>query len=109
MGLVNDKNELIAPPLELTLRGTTMMVVMELADQMIKEGTLSAVRFQELTIEDFKSAKEVLVMGTTVEVLPVIEFEGQKIGDGTPGPVAKEILKLLREDMRTNSSRRLTV
>lgn len=30
-----------------------------------------------------------------------MQWDGQPIGDGTPGPVAKALLQLLEQDMRT--------
>ncbi len=53
----------------------------------------------------FKMAKnvitsEVMMIGTTLDVLPVTEYEGQRIGEGRQGPVALRLLQLLREDMK---------
>jgi 4-amino-4-deoxychorismate lyase len=35
-----------------------------------------------------------------VKVAPVVEWDGQAIGDGKPGPVARALLQLLEDDMR---------
>ena len=36
-----------------------------------------------------------------VKVAPVVEWDSQPIGDGKPGPVARALLQLLEDDMRT--------
>ena len=46
-------------------------------------------------------AREMMLLGSSVKVAPVVEWDGQPIGDGKPGPVARALLQLLDEDMRT--------
>ena len=41
-----------------------------------------------------------MLLGSSVKVAPIIQWDGQAIGDGRPGPVAKALLHLLEEDMR---------
>jgi 4-amino-4-deoxychorismate lyase len=41
------------------------------------------------------------LIGSSVKVAPVIEWDRQPIGNGRPGPVANALLELLDEDMRT--------
>ena len=41
-----------------------------------------------------------MMIGTTIDVLPVTEFEGHKIGSGEQGPVSLQLLQMLREDMK---------
>ena len=43
-----------------------------------------------------------LLLGSSVKVAPIVQWDGQPIGDGKPGPVAKALLRLLDEDMRTS-------
>jgi branched-chain amino acid aminotransferase len=45
-----------------------------------------------------------LVVGTTIDVVPAVTLDGRKIGEGKPGPVARALLALLQEDMRSNRS-----
>ena len=42
-----------------------------------------------------------MLLGSSVKVAPVVEWDGQPIGDGKPGPAARELLQLLDDDMRT--------
>jgi 4-amino-4-deoxychorismate lyase len=36
-----------------------------------------------------------------VKVAPIVEWDGQSIGDAKPGPVARALLRLIEQDMRT--------
>lgn len=40
---------------------------------------------------------EMWVTSTTQEVMPIVSLDGQVVGDGRPGPVAKALLKAMRE------------
>ena len=39
-------------------------------------------------VEELLKFDEVLMLGTTTEIVPLTSVDGQKIGRGTPGPVA---------------------
>jgi D-alanine transaminase len=41
------------------------------------------------------TAREVLLLGTTAMVTSVTELNGRPVGDGTPGPIARHLLKRL--------------
>jgi D-alanine transaminase len=41
-------------------------------------------------------ATEVLLSGTTAEVLPVVHVDGRPVGDGRPGPIARRLLQAFR-------------
>jgi 4-amino-4-deoxychorismate lyase len=42
-----------------------------------------------------------LLIGSSVRVAPIVQWDEQIIGDGKPGPVAKALLELIEEDRRT--------
>ena len=52
-----------------------------------------------ISLADLKSCDEVLLLGTTIEVLPVISVDGEKIGGGTPGPVARTLQDAYRRSV----------
>jgi D-alanine transaminase len=43
------------------------------------------------TLDDLKRAEEVILTGTTIEVLSVVKVDDATIADGTPGPVARKL------------------
>lgn len=42
-----------------------------------------------------------LLMGSSVKVVSIVQWDDHVIGDGKPGPIAKALLQLLDDDMRT--------
>jgi len=96
--VVNQHNELVRPPLKQILRGTTMMRVLHLAKDLVAQKQLHGISEKLLTEKDILSAKEVMMVGTTLDVLPVTEFEGQKIGEGKAGFIAQTLRRYLVAD-----------
>lgn len=68
------------------LSGVTRTVVLDLA-----KAAGIPVREQFLPVESLYTADEVFLTGTTVEVLAVVQVDGRRIGDGRPGPVARDL------------------
>ena len=49
------------------------------------------------TLEEAKDAAEAFNTSATNFVLPVVRIDGQKIGDGTPGPITKKLREIYVE------------
>ena len=47
-------------------------------------------------------SREMLLLGSSVKVAPIVQWDAQTIGDGKPGPVSKALLQLLEDDMRSS-------
>lgn len=62
------------------LPGVTRRVVLELAQ---KDGI--SVEERPVTVRELRAADEVFLTGTTVEVLPVVRVDGERISTGRPG------------------------
>jgi D-alanine transaminase len=69
------------------LSGVTRHVALELAR---KEGLPTEERY--LSRSDLYDSDEVLLTGTTVEVLPVVQIDGRQIGSGRPGSVTTRLV-----------------
>jgi branched-subunit amino acid aminotransferase/4-amino-4-deoxychorismate lyase len=78
---------LVSPPRDHILWGVTLSVVDELAGEMGIPFVTRPVEVSEL-----RSADEALLVSTSVCVLPVVECDGDKIGDGRPGPIFRRLL-----------------
>ena len=92
IAIVSRDGVLTRPPLNSILRGTTMMRCFELANSLgipTREARISEM--------DLLAAREVVMIGTTLDVLPVSQYEQQLY---SVGPVAGKMLKVLLEDMR---------
>lgn len=78
---------LLAPPKShLTLPGITYDVVLELATQ---HGMPHQVR--AISEAEVRGADELWMGSSPKEVLAIIKLDGQTIGDGTPGPLARRM------------------
>lgn len=74
------------------LGGVTRQLVLELADE-------HGIQLQEtdLDYEQLLDADEVWISSSTRAVVPVVEVDGEMIGDGVPGPLWKQMYQLFVE------------
>jgi D-alanine transaminase len=49
---------------------------------------------RKFTVAQAKAAKEAFLSSATGAAIPVIAIDGQKIGDGVPGPLTRQIREL---------------
>lgn len=61
---------------------------------------LKGVIEREVTLEEVANAKEVMMFGTTLDVLPVTYFQNKPVGDGKVGKWAQEFRKLILDDQQ---------
>lgn len=101
-GIVTRAGELLFPRMETVLDGTTMLRVMQLAEALVDSGDLEKIAFRDITESDVRGAAEMLIVGTTLNVVSVREFEGTPVADGKPGPVGLALNKFLECDISTN-------
>jgi branched-chain amino acid aminotransferase len=99
VAIVTRNRELLMPTPERVLAGTTAKCALDLGKQLVESGVLTAAEYRNLTVQDAQSAAEMFLLGTTADCTPIVEFEGHRIGDGTPGPIAKQLFDLLSGDM----------
>ncbi len=92
-------NVLRFPKFERTLAGITAQQVFRFAEELVKEGFLSSVRFDDIPKEAAYNAKEILLTGTTIEIVPVVKYDNHIIGHGKAGEIFKRLLNMLRKDM----------
>jgi len=109
VGIVTRSGELAFPRLENILAGTSMLRLMELAREQVGSGALRGVVMRDITEAEVLDAAEVLIVGTTINVVAVCEYEGSAIGAGTPGPVWRLLNGLLEWDIAGNGALRTPV
>ena len=86
------EGKLAHPRLSKILRGCTMSRLFDLVES---AGLLPVHREVRLTEEDLKSARGLMMVGTTLDVLPVCQYEGHAI---PISPFAAPLLELIRQD-----------
>lgn len=99
MILLSAEGSLIHPTLQQILSGTTMNRVFELAQALLPSGEIKKIEARNISEKEIQEAQELMMAGTTLDVLPVVEYENRKIASGQVGPVARRLLQLLREDI----------
>ncbi len=90
------------PGFENTLAGTTANRAVDLADRLRREKVIKGAGLDRISLEDVYSSSEVMLMGTSINLLPVVNFDGRIIGSGHPGPVWSRLSHLLWRDMTEN-------
>jgi len=74
------------------LSGITRTAVLKFA----REANYEVVE-EPFTIDDVKQAREAFITSASLFVMPVVNFDGQDIGDGKPGPITQELCKVYIE------------
>ena len=88
------------PKFARVLPGCTSLRMLELAKGLVGRG-INGVEVSDIPVADARAASEMMLLGSSVKVAPIVEWDRQPIADGKPGPIAKALLNLLEEDMRT--------
>lgn len=73
--------------------------------------TIAALRLEDVevieravTTDEFRSADELFLTGTTSEVIPVVRLDGEPIGDGRPGRMTRLAMGLYRRELEAARS-----
>jgi 4-amino-4-deoxychorismate lyase len=101
VAFVTTDGVLVHPKFDHILSGCTSMRLLELARTLVGQGTLKDVVVRDVSKADALAAREMLLIGSSVKVAGIVQWDGDTIGDGKPGPVAAALLQLLEEDMRS--------
>ena len=92
------KGILYTPPLDAgSLRGITRGAVLDLAAELELP-----CREQALTRYDLWTADECFLTGTAAEVIPCVEVDHRKVGDGVPGVMTRRLIELFRKMVLTD-------
>lgn len=90
---------LMTPPRVSILHGVTRATVMELATELGYP-----VQEEFFTMFDVFGADEAFITGTAAEVAPVVRVDGRTIGDGSPGPITKQLTARYRDLVRSTGT-----
>ncbi|MEH7074705.1 D-amino-acid transaminase [Neobacillus drentensis] len=92
--IIKDGSITTHPSNHLILKGITKDVILQVC-----ESNKIVVEEQTFTLEDLASADEAFLSSTTAEVMPIIEVDGKRVGDGLPGPVTKRLQELFEQEI----------
>jgi branched-subunit amino acid aminotransferase/4-amino-4-deoxychorismate lyase len=82
----------LSPPLDHILLGVSLGVVQELAAKLKLPFSM-----RPLSVDDLRTANEAMIASTSICTLPIVECDGQPIGNGKPGPLYRQLLKAWSE------------
>jgi 4-amino-4-deoxychorismate lyase len=75
----------------------------------VTQGALRAVRLADIPVAEGRGAAEMMLIGSSIKIAPVVEWDGQKIGDGKPGPIAMKLLEMWNEDASSSTDQLIAV
>ena len=97
------------PKFDHILSGCTSLRLLELASRLQTTGVLKGVQVCDIPVAEARAAREMLLIGSSVKVAPIVEWDGKPIGDGKPGPIARALRELLQNDMRSATDRLIDI
>jgi 4-amino-4-deoxychorismate lyase len=97
------------PKFDHILSGCTSLRLLELATALQARKVIKGIEVRDIPVAEARAAREMLLIGSSVKVAPIVEWDGKPIGDGKPGPVARALRDLLTEDMRSGRDRLIEV
>jgi 4-amino-4-deoxychorismate lyase len=101
VAFVTHDGVMVHPRFDHILSGCTSQRLLELARTLVDRGVLTGVKVDHVSMQDAIAAKEMLLIGSSVKVAGIVQWDSHTIGNGKPGPVATALLSLLEEDMRS--------
>jgi len=89
------------PVFDAILSGITIQRVLQFAERLVQQGDLKEIRLADVSVNEGREAAEMMLIGSSIKIAPVVEWDRRPIGDGKPGPIAKKLFQLWEEDVRS--------
>ena len=86
------------PSFDAILSGITIQRVLQFAQRLVDQGELREIRLVDVPVSEGRNAVEMMLIGSSIKIAPVVQWDGHPIGDGKPGPISKKLLQLWEED-----------
>lgn len=95
------KNKILITPAENILLGITRKVILELAMKIKGTKKLNGIKEGKIHLPGLSDSEEAFITGSSKGIVPVVQVDNQKIGDGKVGPVTKELMELFDSYVKT--------
>ncbi|KAG8052481.1 hypothetical protein GUJ93_ZPchr0001g29627 [Zizania palustris] len=105
VAFVTEDGELVLPAFDKILSGCTAKRLLALAPKLVDDGLLKGVTTRHIAADEAKRSAEMAFVGSGLPVLPIVEWDGQPIGDGKVGKVMLALSDELWEDMKSGPDR----
>jgi len=96
------------PKFDHILSGCTSLRLLALASG-LEGNLLRGVEVCDVPVAEARGAREMLLIGSSIKVAPIVEWDGKPIGDGKPGPIARALFDALAQDMRSARDRLIEI
>ncbi|MDR1397926.1 MAG: aminotransferase class IV [Desulfarculales bacterium] len=96
---LDEQNYLVFPEAGRIIDGLTVRRVRDLASSLTEEGLIKGIKQKKVREDDFKQAREIMIVSTTINVVPVVLMAGRPVGKGGPGPVAGRLKDMMEADI----------
>lgn len=83
VAFVTAGGELVLPAFDKILSGCTAKQLLALAPKLVEAGLLKSVHDARISADEARQCAEMMFLGSGLPLLPVIERDGQPVGDGT--------------------------
>jgi 4-amino-4-deoxychorismate lyase len=108
VAFVGEDGVLRHPRFDHILSGCTSLRLLDLA-RGLEGKLLRGVQVCDIPVAEARASREMLLIGSSVKVAPIVEWDRKPIGDGKPGPIARALRELLEQDMRSARDRLIDI
>jgi len=108
VAFVGEDGVLRHPRFDHILSGCTSLRLLELARGLVGQG-LKGVEVRDIPVAEARASREMLLIGSSIKVAPIVEWDRKPIGDGKPGPAARALRDVLDRDMREAKDRLIDI
>jgi len=109
VAFVSPDGALVHPKFDHILSGCTSLRLLELATALQVRKVIKGIEVRDIPVAEARASREMLLIGSSVKVAPIVAWDGKPIGDGKPGPISRALRDLLTEDMRSGHDRLIEV
>jgi branched-chain amino acid aminotransferase len=95
--LVDADGVFVVPELKNALMGTTLKRAMNLA------GGFMPVATRPVPEDELYGCREIILLGTSIDAVSVVRYNGRTVADGRPGPVSTRLRELLVADRKAHA------
>jgi 4-amino-4-deoxychorismate lyase len=88
------------PKFDHVLTGCTVSRLLLLAETLVDEGVIKSIEIADIPLAQAREAVEMMLIGSSIAVAPIVQWDGRPVGDGKPGKVTAALRRLLEQDMR---------
>ncbi|TVU18562.1 hypothetical protein EJB05_34668 [Eragrostis curvula] len=105
VAFITKSGELVLPAFDKILSGCTAKRVLALAPKLVEAGLLKSVKAARISAGEARQCAEMMFLASGLPVLPVVEWDGQPVGDGQVGQISLAVYDLLRHDINSGPDR----